>query len=1126
MNDVLKYGKKLFTASVVGVTVAWSMGLAALVPSVAFAQTSECDSLEPGDLFKVPESTAVYYLTADMKKAYFPHSDVFKSWNLSYDQIKVISGSCLNSYLSASPAGINFRPGSRLVKVEGSPDVFAILPGNNLVKVTGESVAALYGANWGSALRDVSPYHFPNYTNTQTTWSEAKPHDGQFVKKAGETTVYWVKDGMLHKVDGTNVPDVREVSAATFGMLSMASGSVTVSSAYENPAQSNGSVVVPTSGTVTVSLAGNTPASTSVPKDGIRVPFTRVTLTAGDRAAVVDTVTVRRTGLSVADDFVKVWAEKDGLRVSSQQTVGSNDIATLTFSPALTVGAGQTITLEIVASLTDAGGNAALAVTGATTSGNVQAYGAFPVTGNLMHFADYSVATYTFTTSSDRTVNVGDSEVELASFEIDPSKDVLFRSITLRNNGEEDLQTAVSSLYLEANGEKVSQSVSLDGRYVTFNLMSGGFLIEDGDATTFLVKGDVMVKERTNTNSLQFAFHRAEDISLVEQSTGFGAKSSGVTFPAGINDVEFISGAVTVSKKTTSPADTEVLKGAKGLVALRANVKVDESISAEGLKLVGAQGGDGFASFENVKVTLNGISLGTQDPAAAMTFDSSFTLNKGDNELVVTVDTKSNATSTDTFKVSVNSATFLASMSPEYVQSGNSVDSSDIVGSPVGALLTIQGASVTVARNDGFSDSRTIVRGTQDNTLARFNVRPLYDDVTVTSIAVVASTTASQISSSAVSNVRLFVGGTQVGPTRAYSSATFSSLNYAIAKDVTKAFEVHADFDSSSTGTIKFIFTVTYRDSLGKTHTATAAASALNTVVESGSIQVAVDASSPEATIVLAGTEQTIGAFRLSALKESANFTEVTLNNSASVDSRVSEYRLYKGGSVIGTANPISGETKFTLAGNVLNIAANQSETITVKALLNPIDDRANTSSTLQLTLNGLKYQSGSGEANTTSSLGYSAQAMVVRKTVPTFAKVALTESGAGSANEEVFKFAVSAAANEDVKLTKFVFDVTGTGAASTTGFELYEGDTVRGSSSSTASWTGLDITVAKGTTKTFTVKANTSNVAVDKRVVVGLSRGTAGANIAWEEVFVDGGNVAADGDYLNTLPLNQTKNY
>ncbi len=1122
MNDVLKYGKKLFTASVVGVTVAWSMGLAALVPSVAFAQTTECDSLEAGDLFKVPGSSAVYYLTADMKKAYFPNDDIFRSWNLSFSQVQTISGSCLNSYLSANPAGINYRPGSRLVKVEGSPDVFAILPGNNLVKVTGESVAALYGANWGSALRDVSPYHFPNYTNTQTTWGEAKPHDGQFVKKAGETTVYWVKDGMLHRVDGTNVPDVREVSATTFGMLSVASGSVTLSTAFENPAQASGSVVVPTSGTVTVSLAGNTPASASVPKDGVRVPFTRVTLTAGDRAAVVDTVTVRRTGLSDSGDFSRVWAEKDGLRVSSQQTIASNDLATLTFSPALTVGAGQTVTLEIVASLSSATGNAALAVTGATTSGNVQANGSFPVTGNVMHFTDYTVAEYDFATSSNRTVNVGDSEVELTSFELTPDKDVLFRSITLRNNGEEDLQKAVSGLYLEANGEKVSQSVSLDGRYVTFNLTNGGFLIEDGDATNFLVKGDVMLKERTGTSSLAFAFHRAEDISLVEKSTGFGATTSLTGFPAELNSVEFISGAITVSKKTTSPADTEVLKGAKGVVALRANVKADESVMAEGLKLAGT--GD-YASFENVKVTLNGISLGTEAPGATMTFDSSFTLNKGDNELIVSVDVKSNATSTEDFKVSVNSATFLAGMAPEYVQSGNSVDSSDIVGSPVGALLTVQGADVTVARNDGYTDTRTLVRGTQGNVLARFNVRPLYDSITITSIAVTPSTTANQISSSAVSNVRLSVGGTQVGPTRAYSSATFSSLNYAIAKDVTRAFEVHADFDSSSTGTLAFNFVVTYRDSLGKTYSATAQKSALNTVVESGSVTIAVDASSPESTIILAGTEQTVGAFRLSAVREGVSFTELTFNNASGVDSRVAEYRLYKGGSVVATANPIAGETKFTLGTNVLSVGANQSETITVKAMLNPITDRLSTSSTLQLTLNAAKYRATSGETVTTSSLAHAAQAMVVRKTVPTFAKVALTETGAGSANEEVFKFAVSAGANEDVKLTKLVFDVTGTGAASTSDYVLYEGDTNRGTLTATSTWTG-DITVSKGTTKTFTVKADTSDVAVDKRVVVGLSRGTGGTHIAWEEVFVDGGNIAADGDYLNTLPLSQTKNY
>ncbi|MBI4993263.1 MAG: hypothetical protein HZC26_03990, partial [Candidatus Magasanikbacteria bacterium] len=78
MTDLLKIGKKVFTVSVVVMTILWSVGVSALVPLVAVA--ADCPELEAGDLFKVPGDSAVFYVNADMEKMYFFNSEVYHTW--------------------------------------------------------------------------------------------------------------------------------------------------------------------------------------------------------------------------------------------------------------------------------------------------------------------------------------------------------------------------------------------------------------------------------------------------------------------------------------------------------------------------------------------------------------------------------------------------------------------------------------------------------------------------------------------------------------------------------------------------------------------------------------------------------------------------------------------------------------------------------------------------------------------------------------------------------------------------------------------------------------------------------------------------------------------------------------
>ncbi|MDP2693000.1 MAG: hypothetical protein Q8O88_05165 [bacterium] len=222
---------------------AMMFGLAVAVP--AHAQTVDCPTLVAGDTFKVTGHTAVYLLDDNLKRLYFPHADVFKSWYDDYASVIEISETCVDAYPSPldPPFGVNYRPGSRLVKVKISPSVYVIEPGNKLRKIGSEKVAKeLYGEKWASLVRDVSDAFWPNFKNRGEEMNEAKPHDGMFLQTPKKDGVFYVENGVLKKLEdtsGVDKHDIRTVGWGVFARLRLKTGLVKAREAFLKPHQKN-----------------------------------------------------------------------------------------------------------------------------------------------------------------------------------------------------------------------------------------------------------------------------------------------------------------------------------------------------------------------------------------------------------------------------------------------------------------------------------------------------------------------------------------------------------------------------------------------------------------------------------------------------------------------------------------------------------------------------------------------------------------------------------------------------------------------------------------------------------------------------------------------------------------------
>ncbi len=105
---------------------------------------------------------SVFYYAKDGKRYVFPDEKTFFSWYDNFNNVKVIT----DAELAQIPLGgnVTIRPGTYLVKIQSSPQVYAISRGGILRAVSSENVAQdIYGQDWDRKIVDISDAFFVNY---------------------------------------------------------------------------------------------------------------------------------------------------------------------------------------------------------------------------------------------------------------------------------------------------------------------------------------------------------------------------------------------------------------------------------------------------------------------------------------------------------------------------------------------------------------------------------------------------------------------------------------------------------------------------------------------------------------------------------------------------------------------------------------------------------------------------------------------------------------------------------------------------------------------------------------------------------------------------------------------------
>ena len=235
----------IITVFILGFGVTTQFLLSTTATSTIITRTTvACPELKAGDRFKVAGFNAVYLLNENRARLYFPSSDVYHTWFENFTGVTEIAPTCVDNIPlpGRPPYGVNYRPGSRWVKLRVSPSVYVIEPGNRLARLGSEEVARqLYGEDWRRLVRDLSDELWPNFVAEDPAISEPKPHDGMIVTAPNDATAYYVQNGRLRPLQGNllNLDGIRihTLPATVFAALEKSSSSMAAREIPDNPTQ-------------------------------------------------------------------------------------------------------------------------------------------------------------------------------------------------------------------------------------------------------------------------------------------------------------------------------------------------------------------------------------------------------------------------------------------------------------------------------------------------------------------------------------------------------------------------------------------------------------------------------------------------------------------------------------------------------------------------------------------------------------------------------------------------------------------------------------------------------------------------------------------------------------------------
>lgn len=700
-------------------------------------------------------------------------------------------------------------------------------------------------------------------------------------------------------------------------------------------------VLPPSDGVLMVSVAPSTAGASIIPADAASVGFTTFAFTAVGDEVTVGGLTLWRDGLGSEDDFSEVWLSVDGFKLGSERSLNSDGNAVVNLGrDYVTIPEGQTVLVDVKASMGSSVGANRTNRLGLRSAADVDTNaasvsGSFGLYGNYMTTSSYTAGNVGFQRDgSATTVDVGDVQTIIGEFQIDNNstnnEDFVLATIDLEINGSAAFgDIANAAIYYL--GEKVSDTITPIDDHLRFTFLDGGYLLEDGDTENFEVKADVVSGDDADTIFLQLDEDNDFTTYVANTSYNYAVDVARTNPTTGVLQTYTINaGTFTFARHTSSPSATEITDDIDGVTFLVAQLSIGEDVKvtttrvyldasidtlADGLtqatacaatsttaatvdsanlftviasKIDDVKIWDGArlaAGGANTVAALSGITAADITFASGVcsvnnayyTFNDNYDLDAGVHLLSVTADISNIASANETFSLSFDN-TPSGWLSAEYVVSGDDVAAGDVNGAATGSIFTIEGATLTLSRQDGYTTDSTvptanngedIVKGSTDIVLLTFKAENNdAGDVTITDMDIQELLASTDIDGSLVTGLGIYESGTDnliVSSVKDLGSATtgvnsiaqFDGIRYVIPSGGFALFDVRGSISTSwavATDLDLFISgveaddvnnnsaTITYPDIVASGTAATVLSFASFDVNDSANITVAFDA--------------------------------------------------------------------------------------------------------------------------------------------------------------------------------------------------------------------------------------------------------------------------------------------
>jgi hypothetical protein len=713
-------------------------------------------------------------------------------------------------------------------------------------------------------------------------------------------------------------------------------------------------VVVVGNGEYTVSTSAESPKGTTLP--GLAPAHVASFDIEADSAGKLSSITLERLGLGNKDSIKDVTLYINGTIASKTRSFESDGTREFVLTPAITLAAGDVVTVDVVATI----GNEAVA------SNQEFTIAAIEVNGNAVSAVDankFRVGAVNATEIkidmdvNNDTVQLGDKGVEIASFEIenkDTDYDVMIDSITLEDD-ENNIRTNFENFVLEFDGDEVATVESVDGKYLTFTFAKP-LMIADGESQDFKVMADAVSGIGEKIKLI------IDDVNYVmghDAKYGYGLAVTLDTPATNGSEITIDAGDVTLEEVNLDIDEMRQDRDDYLLAAFDLTVNAGSDVELDKLVFNSTVLGGGTMAqiFEKIEVSVDGSTEEVDTIGSTLTFDDlALSIPTGKKvRIEVRGDTKSNLSGlvNDTVQLSLNAST----ISLEDLDENENI--TDITPSSLTFdKLTIVEPGVKVSKIS--AQSLDVVAGQKGIELFKFQVET-DDSSSIKFKEFMMTGNPATFNKNYVTKIALYKDGSNVeieswngSDITNVGTLDLDGFNEIVAASTTQKYVVKIDVTSNNslTGSISAnVSAFEFRDDENDIVTPTGTFPiTTRTIVLVGDGDLDVVADTTNSTIknnqyIVAGSSKNVAAFKVKASDEDVKLEDlaVTFNNAAIFTDTVKKVEIVKAdGTVLNTSDEGTvsvGDTSVQINDLNYTVTAGKTEVLYVRLVTNVMGD-------------------------------------------------------------------------------------------------------------------------------------------------------------------------------------------